>query len=69
MTPHDLHLRLDKAQAALRLIREASDKRYRDAGPQQPRDGDYSARWLGKPLNWQQGEEGEMKYVQQEENQ
>lgn len=55
MTPHEMHLRVEKAAAELRKLRESSDKRYRDAGPQQPRDHDYSALWLGKPLNWQQG--------------
>lgn len=55
MTPNEMHLRVEKAADELRKLREAVEKRQREAGPQQPQDYDPTARWQGKPLNWQQG--------------
>lgn len=55
MTKREIQLRIADAADNLRKLREAVEKRQREAGPQRPEDHDYSAKWLGKPLNWQQG--------------
>jgi hypothetical protein len=57
MTPpttkeHKLFLRMERIAGEMKKLRAIEDKRRAKAGPQQDKDRDYSARWLGKPLNW-----------------